>query len=112
MSAFSTDTTAGTAGTTTDLQFDTGATTLGTGALAFTSSGSSSWSYEDQEAFETEWKKFRSEFLQILLRDEHLPIKHFTMRREMDMKTKETTVHLQISFVPHKSPKKGVRSTV
>jgi len=78
----------------------------------YTFAGTATIDYVNSEAFNTEWRKLRSEFLKILLRDDSYPIKHFSMRREMDPKTKETTVHLQISFLPSKEPKKGPRRTV
>jgi len=94
---------------TTTIPFDiSGATTTDMGLTLTTST----WDPADAESFKTEWRKLRSEFLKILLSDNYFPIKHFSMKREMDMKTKETTVHLQISFIPDRDPKKGVRRTV
>lgn len=99
----STDLTGATTGT---LDFSGGATS---GITTFTGS---SVEYIDYASFIREWKKFRSEFLPIILKDSDSPITHFTMKREMNPKTKEIIVHLQISYRPEPEPKKGVRRTV
>jgi len=110
MAAFSTDTSTGNIATSGDFGLlTTAANTTGTADLGITTT---TFDPADSESFKTEWRKLRSEFLKILLGDNYFPIKHFSMRREMDMQTKETTVHLQISFIPAKEPKKGVRRTV
>jgi len=86
----------------------TGATT---GTLDFTTT--STWIPEDKEAFLTEWKKLRKEFLPLLLKDDYYAIKNMKQVRVMDSKTKITSVILTIEYTPKKDdPEKKVRTTL
>ena len=84
-----------------------------TGGLTFTGvNGYTAFSSIDDKAFQDEWKKFRIEFLPLLLKDSHWPIKNFTMSRSMDPTTKKTKVSIHIEYEPGQVPKKGVRKTL
>lgn len=83
-----------------------------TGGLTYTQSSYTSFPTIDIIAFETEWKKFRSEFLPLLLKDSPYSILGFNMSRVMDPKTKKIKVILTMEYEPGPTPKKGVRRTV
>ena len=96
-------------GTTTFGELDYPATTFPTtqGLTFQTTSASAlactSYPNPDIEAFLTEWKKLRLEFLPILLRDDvYYQIKRMMQTRTMNAETKETEmflIHYQKSFL-------------
>jgi len=93
---------------------DPGSTTTAFPAQLFTTSitGASTWSSENKEAFIAEWKKFRKDFLGILLKDDYEPIKNFKMTRTMNPSTKRTTVKIEIEYEPASEPKDKIRTAL